>query len=95
MAFIKVENVVINTAYLAAVRFEGQMRSGDLSVALLIALPTHALFQTTAPANTASNLYHYEWLEFTGDSARALQDYFSSFNNVVDLSPQSHSRLPV
>ena len=93
MAFIKVENVVINTAYLAAVRFEGQMRSGDLSVALLIALPTHALFQNTAPANTASNLYHYEWLEFRGDAARALQDYFSSFNNVVDLLPQSHLRV--
>jgi hypothetical protein len=93
MAFIKVENVVINTTYIAAVRFEGQTRSGELSIALLIALPTQALFRKEAPSTNATNLYQYEWLEFIGDSARALQDYFSSFNNVIDLLPEIHSRV--
>ena len=85
MAFIKVEDVVINTSYVAAVRLQGETRSGELGVSLLVAVPTAALLQQDVPA---SGIYHYEWLEFTGDSAKALQDFFSSFNNVIDLLPR-------
>jgi len=84
MTFIKLEDVVINTSYIASVRLEGESRSGEPSVSLLIAVPTGALLHQ----GTAQGLYHYEWLEFTGDAARALQDYFSSFNNVIDLLPR-------
>ena len=85
MTFIKLENVVINTSYIASIRLEGQARTGEPSVSLLIAVPTGALLHQDGPS---PGLYHYEWLEFTGDAARALQDYFSSFNNVVDLLPR-------
>jgi hypothetical protein len=87
MAFIKVENVVINTNYIAAVRLEGQNRAGEESVSLLVAIPMLPLF----PQETSSNSsYQYEWLEFSGSSALALQDYFSSYSNVHDLLPQPH-----
>lgn len=85
MAFIKVENIVINTTYIAAVRLEGRNSSGEESVSLLIAIPTFALLHKEIASNTA---YHYEWLEFAGSSAIALKDYFSSFNHVVDLMPK-------
>jgi hypothetical protein len=85
MAFIKLEDVVINTSYIAAIRLECQTRSGDPSVSLLIAIPTTALHPQEPPSQ---GLYYYEWLEFTGNAAKALQDYFSSFNNVIDLLPQ-------
>jgi len=85
MAFIKIENVVINTSYIASIRLEGESRSGEPSVAVLIAVPTGALLPQEG---TPQGLYHYEWLEFTGDAARALQDYFTSFNNVIDLLPR-------
>lgn len=88
MTFIKLENVVINTSYIASVRLEGQSRSGEPSVSLLIAIPASALRHQDGPAQ---GFYHYEWLEFTGDAAKALQDYFSSFNNVVDLLPSLNS----
>jgi hypothetical protein len=85
MAFIKIQNVVINTSYVAAVRLDRQTSSGEKSVSVLIATPKFPLFQRDT---IAQNLYHYEWLEFTGQAANALQDYFSSFNNVIDLLPQ-------
>jgi hypothetical protein len=88
MAFIKLENVVINLSYIAAIRLECLNSAGEDSVSLLIAIPTTSLFER---GNPPQNHYHYEWLEFTGDSARALRDYFSSFNNVIDLSPQYKS----
>lgn len=84
MAFIKIENVVINTAYIAAIRIEEQAGCEVHNVSLLIAVPTASSLQETA----SQGLYHYEWLEFTGDAAIALRDYFSSFNNVIDLLPQ-------
>ncbi len=88
MAFIKLENVVINTSYIAAIRLERKTPAEDLGVSLLIAIPTAALRPQESPTQS---LYHFEWLEFTGDAARALQDYFSSFNNVIDLLPQYNS----
>ncbi len=84
MAFIKLENVIINTAYIAAIRLEQQHCCDTNSVSLLIAVPTASLLQE----EPSQGLYHYEWLEFTGDAAIALRDYFSSFNNVIDLLPQ-------
>lgn len=87
MAFIKVENIVINTTYIAAARLEGKDSSGEERVSLLIAIPALPLFDQEADSNAA---YHYEWINFTGDSAIALRDYFSSFNNVIDLLPKSH-----
>ncbi len=87
MTFIKVENVVINTNYIAAVRLEGQNRTGEESVSLLIAIPLLPLFPEEA---SPSSSYQYEWLEFSGSSALALQDYFSSYSNVHDLLPQPH-----
>jgi len=85
MAFIKIENIVINTNYIAAVRLESQTCSGEKSVSILLATPKFPLLQLEA---TYPIPYHYEWLDFTGREAMALQDYFSSFNNVLDLLPQ-------
>lgn len=84
MAFIKVENIVINTNYIAAIRMERQTCSGEKCVSILMATPSFAVLQieTALP-----NPYKYEWLDFTGREANALQDYFSSFNNVIDLLP--------
>lgn len=84
MAFIKVGNVVINTAYIAAVKLETQTLSEENKVSLLVAIPKFVLF---SQESISPNPYHYEWLEFTGNEAQALQDYFSSFNNVIDLLP--------
>jgi hypothetical protein len=92
MAFIKVGNVVINTAYIAAVKLESQTLSGDKSVSLLIAIPKFLFFSQEA---LSPNPHHYEWLEFTGREAQALQDYFSSFNNVIDLLPSHPETAPI
>ncbi|MBW4509156.1 MAG: hypothetical protein KME64_21935 [Scytonematopsis contorta HA4267-MV1] len=89
MAFIKVDNTIINTAYIAAIRLEGQDASGEEKVSLLIAIPTFPLHQQK---KTSTNFYQYEWIHFTGFSAIALKDYFSSFNNVIDLMPQNNKR---
>ncbi|MBD2433227.1 MULTISPECIES: hypothetical protein [Fischerella] len=87
MAFIKIDKIVVNTNYIAAIRLEGLNRSEEESVSLLIAIPSASLFQEDS---ISSNLYHYEWIEFTGDAAKALRDYFTSFNNVIDLLPLYH-----
>ena len=52
-----------------------------------MATPKFPLFQLDT---IAENIYHYEWLEFTGQAANALQDYFTSFNNVIDLLPEKY-----
>ncbi len=85
MAFIKIQNVVINTSYVAAVRLDTQTSLGEKSVSVLVASPQLPLIQWDT---IAENLYHYEWMEFTGQAANVLRDYFSSFNNVIDLLPQ-------
>lgn len=85
MAFIKVENIVINTNYIAAVKLENRTVSGEESVSILLATPKFPLLQLESAFPTP---YHYEWLDFTGSQASVLRDYFSSFNNVVDLMPQ-------
>jgi hypothetical protein len=87
MAFIKIDKIVVNTNYIAAIRLEGRNRSEEESVSLLIAIPSASLLQEDS---ISSNLYHYEWIEFTGDAAKALRDYFTSFNNVIDLLPLYH-----
>jgi hypothetical protein len=84
MAFIKVGTFVINTTYIAAVNLENQTISGEKSVSLLVALPKFIRFNSE---KINQKLYEYEWLEFTGKEAQVLQDYFSSFNNVIDLLP--------
>jgi len=88
MAFIKLQDVVINTSYIAAIRLECHTYSGEPSVSLLVAIQTSSLLQQEAPSQ---DFHRYEWLEFKGDAAKALQDYFSSFNNVIDLLPQYKS----
>jgi hypothetical protein len=85
MAFIKIQNVVINTSYVAVVRLDNQTGCGEKSVSVLVATPKFPLLQWD---NISQNLYHYEWIEFTGQAANALQDYFSSCNNVIDLLPE-------
>ncbi len=85
MGFIKIQNVVINTNYVAAVKLDNQNGYGEKSVSVLIATPKFLLFECET---TTQNLYHYEWVEFTGQAANALQDYFTSCNNVIDLLPQ-------
>lgn len=82
MTFLKVENIVINTRYIAAVKLESQTCSGERSVSILLATPKFPLLQLEG---TLPVPYHYEWLDFTGREAQVLQDYFSSFNNVIDL----------
>ncbi|MDJ0734307.1 MAG: hypothetical protein QNJ47_09575 [Nostocaceae cyanobacterium] len=88
MAFIKIQNVVINTNYVAAVRLDCQTISGEKSVSILIANPNvpSLEWETISP-----NLYQNQWMEFTGEAALALQDYFSSGNNVIDLLPHESS----
>ncbi|WP_218596648.1 hypothetical protein [Chroogloeocystis siderophila] len=85
MAFIKIENVVINTNYIAAIKLDNQTISGESSVSLLMATPKLPLFQIEG---AFPNHYHYEWIDFVGREAKALKDYFTSFNNVIDLLPQ-------
>ncbi len=84
MAFIKVGNFVINTTYIAAVSLGNKTTSGENSVSLLIAIPNFIWLNSEA---SYPKIYHCEWLEFTGKEAQVLQDYFSSFNNVIDLLP--------
>ncbi|MBV8885835.1 MAG: hypothetical protein JO235_17820 [Chroococcidiopsidaceae cyanobacterium CP_BM_RX_35] len=86
MAFIKVENIVINTNYIAAVKLENRTVSGEESVSILLATPKFPLLQLESAFPSP---YNYEWLDFTGSQANVLRDYFSSFNNVVDLMPQA------
>lgn len=85
MAFIKIQNIVINTSYVAAVKLDNHTGSGEKSVSVLLAAPKIPLLQLE---NTSENLCHSEWIEFTGLAANALEDYFTSFNNVTDLLPQ-------
>jgi hypothetical protein len=85
MGLIKIQNVVINTRYFAAIKLDSQTSLGEKSVSVLIATPKFSMIQWDT---IAQNIEHYEWIEFTGQAANALQDYFSSFNNVIDLLPQ-------
>ncbi len=85
MAFIKIQNVVINTDYIAAVRFNNQIGSDKKSVSVLVATPKSTPFEWET---VSSNNRKEEWMEFTDQAAKALEDYFSSFNNVIDLLPQ-------
>ncbi len=87
MAFIRLDHIVINTAYIVAVEFDHQTRDGESSVAILMAAPKFPLLQTQ---DVIPSLHHYEWLEFTGIRAALLKDYFSNFNNVIDLSPEPY-----
>jgi hypothetical protein len=84
MAFIKVENVVINTNYIAAVRLEGRNADGEEVVSLLITISASSLFHSEQQPTDCN---YYEWFEFTGAAAIALRDYFTSYNNVIDLLP--------
>ncbi len=85
MAFIKIQNFVINTSYIAAVKLDNQNGSAQTSVSILLVTPKFPLFQWESIDH---NHHHYEWIEFTGQAAIALQDYFTSNNNVIDLLPQ-------
>jgi hypothetical protein len=85
VAFIKVENTVLNTNYIAAIKLESQTRSGERSISILIVAPKFPLLQIESTFPSPGS---YEWLDFTGQAAIVLQDYFSSFNNVIDLLPQ-------
>ncbi|CEJ45521.1 hypothetical protein [Umezakia ovalisporum] len=90
MAFIKIQNVVINTSYVAAVRLDTQTSLGEKSVSVLVATPQFTLIQWDT---IAQNLCDYEWIEFTGQAANVLRDYFTSFNNVIDLLPQHQESI--
>lgn len=85
MAFIKIQNVVINTNYVAAVKLDSQTSSGEKSISILITTPNFSLFSWEF---MSENIAHSEWIEFTGQAANALRDYFTSCNNVIDLMPQ-------
>ena len=85
MTLIKIHNVVINNRYVAVIRLDNQTVSGDKSISVPLANPEFSLFQWDT---IAQNLYYYKSIEFTGQAAITLQDYFTSFNNVIDLLPQ-------
>ncbi|KAM3091513.1 hypothetical protein ACKFKG_25480 [Phormidesmis sp. 146-35] len=87
MAFIRVDSLVINTAYIAAVDLESHTSSGEDSVAILMVTPK---FPLARKEDISHSPHHYEWLEFTGKKAVALRTYFSSLNNVIDLLPSSY-----
>ena len=84
MTFIKVGNIVLNTSYIAVVKLKNEAISGEDSLSLLVAMPKFPLFDRESVTSTP---HHYEWLDFKGREARALHDYFSSFNNALDLIP--------
>jgi hypothetical protein len=84
MTLIKLGNIVINTNYIAAVNLDNDTFAGEKSVSILLATPNFPVLQLS----TAFSNYHYEWLYFTGIEAKVLRDYFSSFNNVIDLLAQ-------
>ncbi|MBE9045173.1 hypothetical protein IQ255_12300 [Pleurocapsales cyanobacterium LEGE 10410] len=86
MAFLKIGNIILNTNYIASVKLESQTFSGERSISILIATPRFPLL--AGADSTSPELYHYEWLHFTGKQAQGLRDYFSSYNNVIDLLPQ-------
>lgn len=86
MAFIKIQNVILNTSYIAAVKLDNQTASEIKSVSVLLVTPKFPIFQCES---ISPNIHNYEWIEFTGQAANALQDYFTSYNNVIDLLPQS------
>lgn len=90
MVFLKIDKVVINTEYILAVKLQDDTDSREKVVSILMAAPNTHLSQieTVAP-----NPYHYEWIDFVGQAADALQDYFSSFNNVIDLLPSYQEPL--
>jgi len=85
MSFIKVGNTVINTNYIAAIKLDNQTCSGERCVSILMTTSRILMSQKETPL---PNLYHYEWLDFTGVEVNVLRDYFSSFSNVIDLLPQ-------
>ncbi|MGV2829373.1 hypothetical protein [Myxosarcina sp. GI1(2024)] len=86
MAFLKVGNIVLNSNYIASIKLESQTFSGERSLSVLMATPRFPLL--AGEDTTSPELYHYEWLHFTGSHAQGLRDYFSSYNNVIDLLPQ-------
>ena len=81
MTFIKIQNVVMNTSYVAAIKLNNQTILGEKSVSVPLATPQFPSLQWDT---IAQNLYHYKWIEFTGQAVITLQDYFTSFNNVID-----------
>ncbi len=85
MTLIKIQNVVINNRYVAVVKLDNQTVPGEKSISVPLANPQFLLFQWDT---IAQNLYYYKWIEFTGQAAITLQNYFTSFNNVIDLLPQ-------
>ncbi|MEH2247846.1 hypothetical protein [Nostoc sp.] len=85
MTFIKIQNVVINSSCVAAIKLNNQTVSGEKSVSVPLDTPQFSLFQWDT---IAENLYHYKWIEFTGQAVITLQDYFTSFNNVIERLPQ-------
>ncbi|MDJ0674812.1 MAG: hypothetical protein QNJ36_05450 [Calothrix sp. MO_167.B42] len=85
MAFIKIQDVIINTSYVAAVKLDSQTSSGEKSISILITTPNFSLFSWEF---MSENIAHSQWIEFTGQAANALRDYFTSCNNVIDLMPQ-------
>jgi hypothetical protein len=85
MAFIKIQNVIINTNYVVAVRLNNQTSVGENSISVLISTPKYSLLNPEILSQDCQDLCLDEWVEFTGQAAIALQDYFTSFNNVIDL----------
>lgn len=87
MAFIKIQNVIINTNYVVAVKLNNQTSIGENSISVLISTPKFSLLSSETVSQVSQDSCQDEWVEFTGQAAIALQDYFTSFNNVIDLMP--------
>ncbi|KYC42128.1 hypothetical protein WA1_19215 [Scytonema hofmannii PCC 7110] len=85
MAFIKIQNVIINTNYVVAVKLNNQTSIGENSISVLISTPKFSLLSPETLSQDSQDSCQDEWVEFTGQAAIALQDYFTSFNNVIDL----------
>ncbi len=88
MAFIKIQNVIINTNYVVAVKLNNQTSIGENSISVLISTPKFSLLSPETVSQEfqdSQDSCQDEWVEFTGQAAIALQDYFTSFNNVIDL----------
>ncbi|WP_373525239.1 hypothetical protein [Nostoc sp.] len=72
MTSIKIQNIVINTSYVAVVMLDNQTVLGKKSIFVPLANPQFTLFKWDT---IAQNLYYYKWIEFTGQAAITFPDY--------------------
>jgi hypothetical protein len=69
MAFIKIQNVIINTNYVVAVKLNNQTSIGENSISVLISTPKFSLLSPETLSQDSQDSCQDEWVEFTGQAA--------------------------